>query len=202
MTAADDDQADSGPGFALPDPVQPLPPPSATDGGGAGDAAGTGDSAGVGDAVGTSDDAPLTPLQEAVVQDIAQGQHELQSAERFDHPLRWNQAGFGLAGGGMFGALGRAVGAEKMQAVSDSDDEALFLAQQARGGDPASSRHVVPDGGPPTPEEVHQAEMNPWPHHNMAETIEHNRQMRAGSSDPADPTDASTGGGADADLSS
>jgi hypothetical protein len=186
MTAADDDQADSAPGFALPNSVQPLPPPGAIEGAGASDGA-------------TADDAPLTPLQEAVVQDIAQGQHELKSAERFDHRLRWNAGGFGLAGSGMLGSLGRAVGAEKMQAVSESDDEALFLAEQASGGDADSSRHVVPDGGPPTPEEVHEAEMNPWPHHNMAETIEHNRQIRAGSPDSADATDASTAGGADAD---
>jgi hypothetical protein len=138
-------------------------------------------------------------LQQAVVQDIAQGQQELKSAERFDRPSTWNVNQFGLEGAGLMGALGRAVTAEKMQAVSDSDDEALFLAEQARGGEPDSSRHVVPDGGPPTPEEVHEAEMNPWPHHNMAETIEHNRQMRAGSPDSADPTDASTVGGADAD---
>jgi hypothetical protein len=193
MTAADDDQADSGPGFALPDPVQSFPAPGATDG--ATDGAGATDGT-------IDDDAPLTPLQEAVVQDIAQGQHELKSAERFDRPMRWNPEGFGLAGAGMFGALGRAVGGEKMQAVSESDDEALFLAEQARGGDPDSSRHVVPDGGPPTPEEVHEAEMNPWPHHNMAETIEHNRQMRAGSSDSADATDASMGGEADAESAS
>jgi hypothetical protein len=25
--------------------------------------------------------------------------------------------------------------------------------------------------------------MNPWPHHNMAETIEHNRQLRATTGD-------------------
>jgi hypothetical protein len=194
MTAADEDQAESGPGFALPHTVQPLPLPGDTDGAGAGATAGAGDTAGA-----TDDAAALTPLQEAVVQDIAQGQHELKSADRFDRPLRLYPDGIGLAGGGMLGALGRAVGAEKMQRVSDSDDEALFLAQQAGDADPVSLRHVVPDGGPPTAEEVHEAEMNPWPHHNMAETIEHNRQMRVGSSESAEATDGSAGGDSDGD---
>ena len=79
--------------------------------------------------------------------------------------------------------------------VTESEREAQFLAG-AMDPEPDSEPHF-PAGGPPTPEEVHEAEMHPWPHHGMAETIEHNRALRENPADagaqngpPDAPSDA------------
>ena len=60
--------------------------------------------------------------------------------------------------------------------VAASERNAQILAGPVEPGLDAEPH--FPAGGPPTPEEVHEAEINPWPHHGMAETIEHNRQLR------------------------
>jgi hypothetical protein len=44
----------------------------------------------------------------------------------------------------------------------------------------ASGQIAVPEGGPLTPEEIHEAEMNPWPGHSMEETVARMRSERAG----------------------
>ena len=62
--------------------------------------------------------------------------------------------------------------------VSESERQAEFLVGTLNSK-PLGEELNVPAGGPPTPEEVHEAEMNPWPHHNMAETIERNRGLRS-----------------------
>jgi hypothetical protein len=63
----------------------------------------------------------------------------------------------------------------------DAEREAQFLAENSV---PRTVADKGPDdgpralaGGPPTREEVYEAEMHPWPHHGMAETIEHNRGL-------------------------
>ena len=166
MTAADDDRTDSGPGFALPREAggSPVPDPTNVD-------ANTG-SAPESD----SEDGPLTATQQAVVDHISDAQHQLGKAYRFTNAPGWGLWGGGIGSGALLGAIDRDL---HMDRVSDEDDAAQFLAEQAQAGDSGPPRHIVPEGGPPTREEVHEAEMNPWPHHNMAETIEHNRQQRA-----------------------
>jgi hypothetical protein len=172
MTAADDDQTDSGPGFALPHEAgeSSVPEPTNIDPGTS--------SAPQSD----SEETPLTETQQAVVDHISGAQQQLGKADRFRNTPGLGLWGSGVGAGFVLGAIDRDL---HMHRVSDEDDAALFLAEQTHAGDSGSPRHVVPDGGPPTPEEVHEAEMNPWPHHNMAETIEHNRQLR--SSGQAEP---------------
>lgn len=176
MTAPDDDQMDSGPGFALPhEIVPPAPEPTNVD-------------LGAGPDSDRDPEAPLTEMQQAVVDHISDAQQQLGKAERLADSPGWGLWGSGVGSGYVLGAIDRDL---HMGRVSREDDAALFLAEQAKAADSGPPRHIVPDGGPPTPEEVHEAEMNPWPHHNMAETIEHNRQLRA-----SGQTDAGTAGAA------
>ncbi len=120
------------------------------------------------------DEAPLTAVQQAVVNEVAEGQRELGREMRFH---RWATAD--LLGGGdgiVASTIDSALASSAASRVADSEREAEFLAGSM---DPATDEEPhVPAGGPPTPEEVHEAEMHPWPHHGMAETIEHNRQLR------------------------
>jgi hypothetical protein len=172
MASEDEDQVDSGPGFALPhDTGEPsVQKPTDIDSG-----AGSGPE-------GNPEETPLTETQQAIVDHISDAQQQLRKAERFSNTPGLGPWGTGVGAGSVLGAFERGL---HMNRVSDEDDAALFLAEQTHSGDSGSPRHIVPDGGPPTPEEVHEAEMNPWPHHNMAETIEHNRQLRSpGQADP------------------
>jgi hypothetical protein len=129
-------------------------------------------------------------MQQAVIDHISKAQHQLGRTERLTRASRWGLWGTGLGASSVFGASDRGGADLHMQRVSEEDDEALFLAEQTHADDPSGPRHIVPEGGPPTPEEVHEAEMNPWPHHNMAETIEHNRQLRAPGQPDGGPTGA------------
>jgi hypothetical protein len=126
------------------------------------------------DADGKDEDAPLTALQQAVVNEVAEGQRAL------GREMRWRRrAGLSLLGaGGITGyEIDSALASRTAEQVSASEHEAEFLAGTSNSVAALEEPHV-PSGGPPTPEEVHEAEMNPWPHHGMAETIEHNRQLR------------------------
>jgi hypothetical protein len=125
-------------------------------------------------AYGKDEDAPLTPLQQAVVDEVAEGQHAL------GREMRWKRgSGLSLLGpGGIVGyEIDSALAARAAKQVSASEREAEFLAG-IKNSEAADEEPHVPAGGPPTLEEVHEAEMHPWPHHGMAETIEHNRQLR------------------------
>lgn len=122
-------------------------------------------------------DQPLTPMQQAVVDEVSRGQ------EALGHEMFWRRLGTAdLVTGGIGGwAVDNAIGDISASAVAESNRAASSLAVTL-GSQPLGEELHVPAGGPPTPEEVHEAEMNPWPHHNMAETIEHNRQLRASES--------------------
>ncbi len=124
-----------------------------------------------------SDDAPLTPLQQAVVEEVTEGQRAL------GREMRWKRrAGLSLfEGGGVIGnSIDNAVANRAAKQVSESERQAAFLVGTLNSKPLGEELHV-PAGGPPTPDEVHEAEMNPWPHHNMAETIERNRGLRSDS---------------------
>jgi hypothetical protein len=121
------------------------------------------------------DDAPLTTLQQAVVEEVTEGQRAL------GREMRWRRrAGLSfLEGGGIIGnTIDSAVASRAARQVSDSERQAEFLVGTLNSKPLGEDLHV-PAGGPPTPEEVHEAEMNPWPRHNMAETIERNRHLRS-----------------------
>lgn len=128
----------------------------------------------------TTDDAPLTPLQEAVVEQVTEGQAALGDEMRHERQARF---AFGSRyGGGTIGAVfDDMLAMRDAGKVSESEDAAQLLAGLAGGSDEPIH---CPAGGPPTPEEVHAAEMNPWPHHSMAETIERNRALRASTAVP------------------
>jgi hypothetical protein len=147
------DGSDDAPGWGLPSPDPAVPAPVSP----AGD-----------------DDAPLTPVQQAVVNEVAEGQRAL------GHEMRWRRrSAFDLSGGagGVLGSVvDNALASQDANQVAASERAAQILAGTVDPGPDAEPR--FPAGGPPTPEEVHEAEMNPWPHHGMAETIEHNRQQR------------------------
>jgi hypothetical protein len=121
-------------------------------------------------------DAPLTPVQQAVVDEIAEGQRAL------GHEMRWRRLSHIdlFEGGAGIGPslIDSALASRAAGQVDETERQAEVLAGIS---DPVvDTVPHFPKGGPPTPEEVHEAEMNPWPHHNMAETIEHNRQLRQG----------------------
>ncbi len=121
-----------------------------------------------------NDDAPLTPVQQAVVNEVAEGQqalgHEMRWRRRSDIDLFEGGAGLGAS------MIDSMLAARAAGRVDETERQAEVLAGTSDTA--ADSEPRFPKGGPPTPEEVHEAEMNPWPHHNMAETIEHNRQLR------------------------
>jgi hypothetical protein len=51
-------------------------------------------------------------------------------------------------------------------------------------GEIASGKIAVPAGGPLTPEEIHEAEMHPWPGHSMEETVARMRSGQGGQPGP------------------
>lgn len=124
--------------------------------------------------VAPDDDAPLTAVQQAVVNEVAEGQRAL------GHEMQWRRRStlnlFDGAGGVTASVIDSALASEDAKRVTESEREAQFIAGTLDSV-PDPEPHF-PAGGPPTPEEVHEAEMNPWPHHGMAETIERNRQLR------------------------
>jgi hypothetical protein len=127
------------------------------------------------------DDAPLTPLQQAVVDEVAKGQHALGIEERWARRSSIALDG-GLYNDGLGGSFtNAAVDNLLAQHADDQIDDAQRAAElaAAQSAAPAGADPHFPAGGPPTPEEIHEAEMHPWPHHGMAETIEHNRELRA-----------------------
>jgi hypothetical protein len=153
------DETGDSPGWALPKTAQtPTAQP---------------DSPLLGEAAKEDDNQPLTATQQAVVNEVTVGQEALRREMRWGRRSTWSLLG-GLGSIGY--TIDSALGSRAAIQVSESEREAEFLAPP-----PTSSDEVlhVPAGGPPTPEEVHEAEMNPWPHHGMAETIERNRQLRA-----------------------
>jgi hypothetical protein len=115
-----------------------------------------------------------------VVNEVTEGQRALGDEMRLSKRSRVSL--FGGYGGGLVGSVVDSVlASHAAKRVSESELEAQFLAG-ATGAVSDAEPHF-PAGGPPTPEEVHEAEMHPWPHHGMAETIEHNRALRQ---NPAD----------------
>jgi hypothetical protein len=126
-------------------------------------------------------DAPLTPLQQAVVEEVAEGQRALGREMRWSRASRWQP----FSPGGVIGSsIDSALASRAARDVGESERRAEFLA----GPPVPGSDEVlhVPAGGPPTPDEVHEAEMHPWPHHGMADTIERNRQLRGNPAGVAD----------------
>ena len=167
------------------------------------------------------DDAPLTDVQREIVGKVADAQDQLGRAERW----RRGASSGGLFTGGWGGGL-LASGIDSLLAthaeaqVDALDGEAQHLADLAAvgigdggggsrsggGGGSGSGKSLpgtaavprVPAGGPPTPEEVREAELHPWPRHGMAETIERNRGLRmaaGGTGTPSDPSGAPSGTG-------
>lgn len=128
---------------------------------------------------------PLTEVQREVIEEIAEAQHEHGKADKWRRAFKWDLLG------GTFGALMRPIDAflasRAQMRARDAEREAQFLAESSV---PKTVADPVDDGepralagGPPTREEVYEAEMHPWRHHGMAETIEHNRGLR---NDPGD----------------
>jgi hypothetical protein len=108
------------------------------------------------------------------VNEVAEGQRAL------GHEMRWSRRStldlFEGTGGVTASVIDSALASEDAKRVAESERETQFMAGALDSvHDPEPH---FPAGGPPTPEEVHEAEMNPWPHHGMSETIERNRQLR------------------------
>jgi len=60
-------------------------------------------------------------------------------------------------------------------------------------GEIASGEIAVPAGGPLTPEEIHEAEMHPWPGHSMEETVARMRSGQSGQPGPEGDARAPSG---------
>ncbi len=144
---------------------------------------------------GTDDETPLTAAQREVVEKVAEAQRALGSEARWRRASRWGLLGgiFGGVGGAFSSKLDALLAARAEMRARDAEREAEFLAELSAPRPVADTR---PDdqpralaGGPPTREEVYEAEMHPWLHHGMAETIEHNRALRKDPGDPQPPSD-------------
>ena len=146
-------EEDDAPGWGLPSVAPEPPAPTGTSG----------------------DDAPLTALQAAVVDEVAEGQRALGDEMRGRRRASLDLLGGGMAGGLLASEVDSALASRAASRVAESERELQFLTDSRDAG-PEDEPHF-PAGGPPTPEEVHEAEMHPWPHHGMAETIEHNREL-------------------------
>jgi hypothetical protein len=155
--AAKDTHGDDAPGWGL-----PAPQPESTAPAAAGD-----------------DSAPLTPIQQAVVSEVAEGQRALGNEMRWKRRSRLDLLG-GFGGGIVGLGVDSVLASKAASQVSESELAAQLLVGASDTDHEAEP--YLPSGGPPTPEEVHEAEMHPWPHHGMAETIEHNRQLHEGTS--------------------
>src|SRR5271157_1749469 len=136
-------------------------------------------------------DAPLTEVQREVVDDVAKAQRELGTEERWRRASTRDLLGGGFDGGMFAGEIDSALASQAERRATDSEREAQLLVGTSDSGSDAEPH--FPAGGPPTREEVYEAEMHPWPHHGMAETIEHNRELREASGDSgpqSGPSDA------------
>jgi len=151
-------KGDDEPGWGLPS-IEPAPTPVASPSS---------------DAQPGADDAPLTPIQQAVVSEVAQGQRALGRQMRWARRSGWERPS-------LLSVVDSGLSAGAAREVSESERAAEFLVGPPKPGSDVILH--VPAGGPPTPEEVHEAEMNPWPHHGMAETIERNRRLRSATGD-------------------
>jgi len=127
------------------------------------------------------DDAPLTEVQREVIGEVANAQRELGTEERWRKASRRDLLGGGFGDGMFAGEIDSALASQAERRATASEREAQLLIGTSDSGSDAEPH--VPAGGPPTREEVYEAEMHPWPHHGMAETIEHDRELRE---DPGD----------------
>ena len=132
---------------------------------------------------------PLTELQREVIEKIAEAQRALGKEEKWRKASRWDLLGgfFGV-GGVLMSKIDALLASRAEMRARDAEREAQFMAEASR---PRTVPDAAPDeepralaGGPPTRDEIYEAEMHPWLHHGMAETIEHNRGLRE---DPVDP---------------
>lgn len=144
-------------------------------------------------------ESPLTEVQREVIEKVAEAQRALGSEEKWRKASRWDLLGGILSVGGVFASkIDSLLALRAEMRARDAEREAQFLAETSRPRTVADT--AGPDeepralaGGPPTREEIYAAEMHPWLHHGMAETIEHNRGLRKDSVDPepqCDPPDA------------
>jgi hypothetical protein len=149
------DEADNTPGWGLPStgPKSVTPPGTTED-----------------------DVAPLTEVQREVVDEVSEAQRELGTEERWRKASRRDLLGGGFGGGMFAGEIDSALASQAERRATASEREAQLLIGTSDAESDAEPH--VPAGGPPTREEVYEAEMHPWPHHGMAETIEHNRELR------------------------
>lgn len=132
---------------------------------------------------------PLTEVQREVIDKIAEAQRALGSEEKWRRASRWDLLGGIFSVGGVLSSkIDSLLASFAEMRARDAEREAEFLAETsvprtvAESG-PDEEPHALA-GGPPTREEIYEAEMHPWPHHGMAETIEHLRGLRK---DPVDP---------------
>lgn len=139
----------------------------------------------------------LTELQREIVAEVAEAQRELGKEEKWRKASRWDLLG-GLFGvGGMLASKIDSLFASNAEMrADDAEREAQFLAGATDPKPDAEAQPHVLAGGPPTREEIYEAELHPWPHHGMAETIEHNRGLRE---DPGDSQPQSDPPGANAE---
>lgn len=135
------------------------------------------------------DEPPLTEMQREVIEKIAEAQRALRKEEKWRKASRWDLLGgiFG-AGGVLTSTIDSLLASRAEGRAREAEREAQFLAEASvprtvADTGPDEEPHA-PAGGPPTREEIYDAEMHPWLHHGMAETIEHNRGLRK---DPVDP---------------
>jgi hypothetical protein len=161
-----DDEAVDAPGWGLPTPD----PTSISPGGAAGEP-------------------PLTEVQREVIEKVAEAQRELGKEEKWRKASRWDLLGGIFSVGGVFTSkIDSFLASRAEMRARDAEREARFLAETAVPRPVAETRHDEASralaGGPPTREEIYEAEMHPWPHHGMADTIEHHRGLRK---DPVDP---------------
>jgi len=132
---------------------------------------------------------PLTEVQREVIEKVAEAQRALGSEEKWRKASRWDLLGGIFSVGGVLTSKIDALLASRAEMrARDAEREAQFLAETSV---PRTVADTGPDeepralaGGPPSREEIYEAEMHPWLHHGMAETIEHNRGLRK---DPVDP---------------
>jgi hypothetical protein len=118
--------------------------------------------------------APLTEMQRDVVDEVERAQHEVRRGKWWRTAAKWsfrNSAAFSE------------VAAQADNVATAYEHQAESLVEPKVIPPPP---HVL-SGGPATPAETYEAEMHPWPHHGMAETIERNRGLRNGESDPTPP---------------
>ncbi len=139
------DETDDTPGWGLPstDPKAMAPPGA------------TGDN-----------DVPLTEVQREVVDEVTEAQRELGTEERWRRASTRDLLGGGFGGGMFAGEIDSALASQAERRATASEREAQLLVGTSDSG-PDAEPHV-PAGGPPTREEIYEAEMHPgrtkgWP---------------------------------------